>query len=162
MNLAMLAVISQIVGALLFVVLAVVLARKYLVGAIAAYTAAKNAEVRESELRREHMLADVQAAQGEVGTAELDATEIESRGQAMAVRERAAALDAARHEAERLVHNAEGELERARLAARDRLRIEIIEHALRQARAQAPSRVDAATHRALIDETVRDLVRGAS
>ena len=58
------------------------------------------------------------------------------------------------------MRNAEGELERARLAARDRLRIELIEKALRKARAQASGRVSDAVNTALVETTVADLTRG--
>jgi len=54
-------------------------------------------------------------------------------------------------EGERVVRNAQAELGRARYAARDRLRAELIERALDVARQTAASRIDGETDRTLID-----------
>jgi F0F1-type ATP synthase membrane subunit b/b' len=160
MSLHALAQISQIVGAVIFIIAMVVIWNKYIAPGVKAYQASKNAELAEAESRREHMRADVGAARTEIETADAAARMIRERVEAAAARDRAKALDDAKHEADRVVHNAEGELERARLAARDRLRIEFIEKALAKARADAPARVDDATNRKLIETTVADLTRG--
>ncbi len=60
-----------------------------------------------------------------------------------------------------MVRNAEGELERARLAARDRLRIELIEKALLAGpRRRPPAGSTTRTNTRLVNETVDDLSRG--
>ena len=160
MNLQMLAVYSQIAGAVIFVILLVWLYNKFMAPAIATYTANKNAEIREQEQRRERMRHDVGEAQGEVSRAEDDVREIRARAEVARTREREAALASAQAEAGRIVRNAEGELERARLAARDRLRIEFIEKALAQARTQAAQRIDDAANVKLVEATVNDLAQG--
>jgi len=160
-NLQMLAVYSQIAGAVIFVILLVWLYNKFMAPAIATYTANKNAEIREQEQRRERMRSDVGAAQAELGTAEDDVREIRARREVVEKRERETSLAAAHAEADRIVRNAEGELERARLSARDKLRIEFIEKALQQARVQAAQRIDDAANVKLVEATVNDLARGA-
>ncbi|BDE08161.1 hypothetical protein WPS_34370 [Vulcanimicrobium alpinum] len=157
MSLELLAQWSQIVGAIVFVVVMVWLWNKYLAPGVKSYQAAKNAELAEAEARRERLRADVADARGEVERAESEAKEIRTRAERMATREREAAIAAAHAEAERIVRNADGELARARLAARDRLRVELIEKALRKARSEASGRVDAATNERLVQRTVADL-----
>ena len=125
-------------------------------------TASKNAEIGESEERRERMRRDLAAAQAEVGNAESDAKEIRARIEVVTNRERTHSLESAKLEAERIVRNAEGELNRARMSARDRLRIEFIEKALLKARAEAAARVDASTNARLVNATVDDLAKGKS
>ncbi|MDQ6941046.1 MAG: hypothetical protein M3169_00835 [Candidatus Eremiobacteraeota bacterium] len=151
---------SQVAGAVVFLVVLILLFRKYLIPAVDANEKARNAQIAEGEARRTRMQADASKARGEIETADRDATEIRSRVEHATERDRAHTLDEAKAEGERLVRNAEGELERARLAARDRLRIELIEKALQKARAQASGRVSDATNKALVDATVDDLARG--
>jgi F-type H+-transporting ATPase subunit b len=160
MSLETLAQFSQIVGAIVFVIAIVVIWNKYIAPGVKAYQAAKNAELAEAEARREHMRADLGAAQAEVKRADADCEEIRARIDRVAKREHEKAIHEAEAEAQRLVQNAEGELARERLAARDRLRIEFIEKALAKARAEAPARVSDATNRQLVSATVDDLVRG--
>ncbi|HEX3464086.1 MAG TPA: hypothetical protein VHS78_08570 [Candidatus Elarobacter sp.] len=160
MNLELLARWSQIVGAILFVIAIVLIWKKYIAPGVAAYQAAKNAELADAEARREHIRADVAAARAEVERADEDCREITSRVDVVVKREREKSLAEARAEAERVVRNAEGELERARLAARDRLRIEFIEKALAKARGEAATRVSEDANRKLVAGTVDDLVRG--
>jgi F0F1-type ATP synthase membrane subunit b/b' len=160
MSLELLAQVSQIAGAVVFVVVAIWIWNKYVAPGVKAYQASKNAELAEAEARREKLRADVAAAQGEVTRADADAAEIRARIERATARDRTRALDEAKAEGERLVRNAEGELERARIAARARLRIELIEKALAKARAEAPLRVGDATNKALVDATVDDLARG--
>jgi F0F1-type ATP synthase membrane subunit b/b' len=106
------------------------------------------------------MRADVAAARAEIEHADADARTIRERIDAATARERAKTLEEAQAEADRVIRNAAGELERARLAARDRLRIEFIEKALAKARAEAPARLSDATNTALVNATVDDLTRG--
>lgn len=160
MNLEVLAQWSQITGAAVFVVAAVLLWNKYVAPGVKAYQVAKNAELGAAEARRERLRVDVAAAHMEIANAEDDAAEIRARIELATARDRAHTLAEARAEAERLVRHAEGELDRARLAGRDRLRIEFIEKALKKARALAGGRIDAAANAKLVDETVGDLVQG--
>lgn len=151
---------SQVVGALAFLLVLVLLFRKYLIPAVVANERARNAEIVDAENRLARMKADADKARAEVELADRDAAEILGRVERIAAREREHALAEANAEGNRLLNNAAGELERGRLLARDRLRAEFVEKALERARAEAPSRVDDALNRILVDRTVDDLVRG--
>ena len=160
MSLESLAMWSQIVGAVVFLIVAVIIWNKYIAPGVKTYQAAKNAELAEVEARRERMRADATAARAEIDAADADAQMIRERAASAAEHERTKTLEEARAEAVRIVHNAQGELERARLAARDRLRIEFIEKALAKARAEAPQRVGDGIDKKLVEETIADLTRG--
>jgi F0F1-type ATP synthase membrane subunit b/b' len=160
MNLVLLAQVSQIVGAVVFVIAMVLIWNRFIAHAVKSYQQSKNAELAEAEGRRERMRADVAAARAEIEHADADARTIRERIDAATARERAKTLEEAQAEADRVIRNAAGELERARLAARDRLRIEFIEKALAKARAEAPARLSDATNTALVNATVDDLTRG--
>jgi F0F1-type ATP synthase membrane subunit b/b' len=158
LDLDMLAIVSQMAGALIFVICAIWMFNRWAQPAIVGYQAAKNAEVAEAEGRRDQIKAACNAARTEIERAEEDAREIRGRVQAVARRERAQALKQAQAEADRIVRNAGAELERARLIARDRLRIEFIEKALVKARTVAAGRVDATIDGRLVEATVVDVV----
>ena len=160
MSLELLAMWSQIVGAVVFLIVAVLIWRKYIAPGVKAYQAAKNAELAEAEARRDRIRADAAAAHAEIDAADADAGMIRERAASAAEHERVKTLEEAAAEAARIVRNAEGELERARLAARDRLRIEFIEKALAKARAEAPQRVGDGIDKKLVEETIADLTRG--
>jgi F0F1-type ATP synthase membrane subunit b/b' len=151
---------SQVAGSVAFLIVLIVLFRKFMIPAVLANQAARNAQLAEAEARRTRIQTDAAHARGEIEAADRDAAEIRSRVARATEHDRAHTLDEANAEGERLVRNAEGELERARIAARDRLRIELIEKALRKARAQASGRVSDAVNKALVDATVDDLARG--
>jgi F-type H+-transporting ATPase subunit b len=151
---------SQVAGAVAFLVVLILLFRKYLMPAVKANQDARNAEIAEAEARRERIKTECAQARAEVTSAEQDAAEILARVVLVESREREKLLADARHEGERLVQNAHGELERARMAARDRLRIEMIEKALVKARAEAVRRIDPATEERLVEATIEDLTRG--
>jgi F-type H+-transporting ATPase subunit b len=151
---------SQVAGSISFAVVLVLLFRKYLIPAVQANQKARNAQLADAEARRARVQTEAAKARGEIEAADRDAAEIRNRVARATERDRAHTLDEANAEGERLVRNAEGELERARLAARDRLRIELIEKALAKARAEAPKRVSDAVNTSLVEHTVDDLARG--
>jgi F0F1-type ATP synthase membrane subunit b/b' len=151
---------SQVAGAVAFLVVLILLFRKYLIPAVDANEKARNAQIAEAETRRTRMQTEASKARGEIEAADRDAAEIRKRVEHAIELDRAHALEEAEAEGARLVRNAEGELERARLAARDRLRIEFIEKALAKARTQASGRVSDAVNKALVEHTVDDLARG--
>jgi F-type H+-transporting ATPase subunit b len=151
---------SQVAGAIAFLVVAILLFRKYLVPAVAANERARNEQLTSAEARRDALRAEAEAARGELAAAERDAGVIDTRGREDAETERQHLLAEARSEGERLVRNAEGELARARVAASDRLRIEFIEKALQRARAEAPQRLSTTANAQLVDATVDTLAQG--
>jgi F-type H+-transporting ATPase subunit b len=159
-SLELLAQVSQIAGAIIFLIAVILIWNRFIAPAVQGYQQSKNAELAEAEARRERIRADAAAARGEVERADADAREIVARSAAAAERERRKAIEEAKADAQRLVRNAEGELDRARLAARDRLRIELIEKALAKARAEAPARVSDATDQKLVELTIDDVTKG--
>ena len=108
------------------------------------------------------MRSEADEARADAEQAEAEARTIGERAKSDADAERKRILAEAQEESERLVRNANGEIARARMAARDRLRIEFIEKALIRARSQAADTLDDAANESLIEETVDTLVRGAA
>ncbi len=151
---------SQVAGSVAFLIVMVLLFRKFLIPAVEANQAARNAQLAEAEARRTRIQTEAAHARGDIEAADRDAAEIRSRIAHAIERDRAHTLDEANAEGVRIIRNAEGELERARIAARDRLRIELIEKALAKARAQASGRVNDTVNKALVEATVDDLARG--
>ena len=135
------AVWSQVVGALVFIVVLVYLFARFVTPAIRGSQERKNAELAESERRRDEAKADLERARVEVAGADGDVAAIGERAQRDAVRERERLLAEAKAEGERVVRNAEGELARGRYAARARLRSELVEKAVAIAR-EAAARLD--------------------
>jgi F0F1-type ATP synthase membrane subunit b/b' len=133
---------SQVLGALAFVVVLVYLFRRFVAPAVVASQARKNAELGEAEQRRDAAKADVEIAKGELETAQHDVRAIAERARFDGQRERERLLAEAQRDGARLVRNAEGELARGREAARVALRDELLEKALGFARESAPQRID--------------------
>jgi F-type H+-transporting ATPase subunit b len=151
---------SQVAGAIAFLIVLILMFRKYLVPAVIANQKARNAEIAEAEARRTRTQAEAAKARAEIEDADRDAAEISRRSESLATREREHILAEAKADGERLLHHAEGELARARYAARDRLRVELIEKALAKAREEAPARVSDDLNETLVESTVADAVRG--
>ncbi len=154
-----LAIGSQVVASVLFLVVLVILWNRYVSPAVIASQTRKNTELAESEARRDAARAETEVARGEIARAEDDARTIRARGEADAKRTREAILAAANAEGERLVRNADGELDRGRAAARDRLRTDMLEKAMQIAR-EASLHLDEATNRRLVGEAVDSAERG--
>ncbi|MBV8369402.1 MAG: hypothetical protein JO036_10830 [Candidatus Eremiobacteraeota bacterium] len=151
---------SQVFGAIAFLIVLVVMFRKYLIPAVVANQQARNAELADAEARRARIQAEAAKARAEVENAERDAAEIRNRIERVTKRNHAHIIADAEAEGLRILHNAEGELDRARHAARARLRVEFIEKALAKARAEAPARVSERLDESLVRTTVDDLARG--
>jgi F-type H+-transporting ATPase subunit b len=160
MNYEVIAQWSEIIGGLGFVAVAVWLFRKFALPAVRGAAVASNADLVNAEQRREELRAAVEAAKAERETAVRDAAAISARGLIDAERAGAAIVTDARDEGARLLVNASGEIDRARNAARDALRIEFIEKALLRARAMASAKIDDAIDTRLVNQTVDDLSSG--
>ncbi len=150
---------SQVVASLLFIVVMVILWRKYVAPAVIASQARKNAELADSEARRDAARAQTEVGQREIATAENDARAIRARAAADATATRERMLREAQTEGERLVRNAEGELERGRAAARGYLRSDLLEKAMQIAR-DASAHLDDTTNRRLVFDAVETAERG--
>ena len=154
-----LALWSQVIGAVVFFAVIVAVFRKLLVPAIRRLQASRNAALAEAEARVDQARHDVTAARAELLAAESIAAGIIAEGEREAQREADHLLVEARHESERLAHNAAGELERTRLAAQSALRARLIERALARAREEITRRLDPRTDARLVSATIGDLVR---
>lgn len=161
MNYEAIALWSQVVAAVAFAVIVVVGFIKMITPAINSATAAKNDEIHENERRRDEALRDLEAAREELSRAKTDARSIGERIRHDARVEAQDIIVEARTDADRMIRNARGELARCRAAARDHLRIELIEKALNLARQSASQRIDARVDTMLVDHFISELERGA-
>ena len=159
MNYGAIALWSQVIAAVVFAAIIVWGFIRFITPAINRGTAAKNEEIHENERRRDEAVKQVELARAEVERAKLDAAQIRRRIEHDARREAEEIVSEANAEAQRLVRNAHGEYERQRLAARDKLRIELIERALAEARKKAQERIDAPTDVMLVDRFIAELER---
>jgi len=150
---------SQIAAFVAFLVAIVLVWKRFLEPAVVAAADASNRSIAEAERRRDEAVAALGALRDEIAGAERSAEAIRERAASQAVRERDAALAEARDAGERQVRGADGELERALASARERLRDEILERALKRARTEAAARVDRAENAVLVDRFIAGLER---
>jgi len=148
---------SQIVCAVAFLLVLIWGVRKFLVPAITAAAAARNAELATTEKYREDIRAEVSLARAEVESADRDALAIANRAKDDSAREREQIVAEAKADGERTIRNAEGELGRARLAANATLRADFLDRALALARKEAGAKIDDAANLRLVNGTVDSL-----
>jgi len=153
---------SEVIGGFAFVIVAVWLFRKFVLPAVRSGEVARNLDLVNAERRREALRDEVAKARGEVEAADRDVLAIAARAEDDARHERETIVADGRREATRLLQNAQGELERARIAARDQLRIAFIERALNRARELAALELSDAGDARLVAKTVDDLTAGKS
>jgi F0F1-type ATP synthase membrane subunit b/b' len=151
---------SEIIGGFAFLIVAIWLFRKFVLPAVRAGEISRNSDLVNTEQRREELREDVSEARGEVEAADRDAQAILARAETDARHEHETIIADARREGLRLVQNARGELDRGRIAGRDKLRIEFIEQALNRARALAAEQLSDAGNAKLVSKTVDDLTIG--
>lgn len=160
MNYTLIAEYSQIASSILFVVVLVWIWMKFIQPAIVVAQQNQNAKLAEAERHRDEAKATLDSLQGELGSAQRDGESIKERAAVQAGVEREAVIREAREAGERAVLNAQGELDRSRAAARERLRDELLDRALGIARVEATERVDAAVNRELVTSFVAGLEHG--
>lgn len=148
---------SEIIGGLAFIVVAIWMFRKWVLPFIVRTTERKNAEILDAEKYRDELRGRVEVAHGKIAEADREAVDIGSRAVNDAQLEHEAILNDGRRQGTLLLQNANGELERARFAARTKLRIEFIEKALVRAREIARERVDDSVNAQLVRRTVDEL-----
>lgn len=148
-----LAIWSQVAASVLFLVALVVLWVKFVAPAVLAAQARKNADLLESERRRDEAKAGAEKAAASIASADSDVIAIKDRAESDARRIHDRIVAAGLAEGTRLMQNAEGELERSRIAARELVRAELLEKAMAIAR-QSAAWVDAATNERLVGEAV--------
>ena len=152
-----LAMWSQVVAAVLFIGVLVWLWVRYIQPAILAAQERANKQIAEAERHRDEAKATLDLLKNQVNGARHDAEAIRERADAQAQREYTAAVAEAKEAGERALAGAGGELQRARAAAREQLRGEMLDRALARARGEASRRVDAATNARLVDRFLRSL-----
>ena len=151
------AVWSQVVSAILFIGALVFIWNKWIVPVVMAAQVRSNAQIAESERHRDEAKGALGALREEIDSARRDAELIGQRAELHAQRERQTTLKDATEAGERALRDAGGELERARAAARLRLRDELLERALQIARHEAVRRVGPALDSRLVERFVGSL-----
>ena len=143
-------VASQFFSAILFALIMVWMWIKFIAPALKVAQDNENKQIALTELHLEESKAALGLLRQENEGAARDAESIRKRAAELAAYERAIALAEAKESGERVLHNASGELDRARAAGRERLRTELVDRVLGIARARAIQRVDGATDAKLI------------
>ena len=159
MNYELIALYSQVIGAVFFAVAMVFIWTKFVQPAVIAAQAASNRQIAEAERRRDEAKAVLASLQGEISSAERDAAAITAQATASARNEIEKATREARESGERSVRNAQGELARSRVAARERMRDEMLDAALALARAEAAARITPTVDARLVGTFVDSLER---
>ncbi len=159
MSYEQIAIYSRIVGTLVVFGILWYLFRRFLAPVIARAQELKNEEIARAERRRTAERTRLDTMIAELTEASRAADAIRRTAEDAARREREQGVAQSREAGERALRNADGELERARMAARDTLRIELIEKALQRASREAAAQVDAKRNTALIDEFLGKLER---
>ena len=151
---------SQVISSVLFICVLVYLWVKFIQPAIEAAQQNKNKQIAETERHRDEAKAAVETLHGEIDSAKRDAELIRGRAEEQAKHEAEAIVSETRQAGERALRNAQGELERARAAARQQLRDEMAEKALVLARKEAEERVDGNVNAQLVQRFVVSLEHG--
>jgi F-type H+-transporting ATPase subunit b len=161
MNYDAIAFWSQIAGFVLFAIFVVWGWSKWLTPAIAASQRASNERIALAERRRDEMQAALKLLDGEIEGARRDAEAMKVRVAERARLDGEQIIAEAKESGERTVRNAQGELGRAREAARADLREQLASRALEIARGEAASQLDAAGDARIVSEFIGLIERGA-
>lgn len=156
------ALYSQIGWAIVFIAVLVWAAAKYVGPAVMAAEAATNRRIAEAERHRDEAKAALAVLQMEIEGAARDASAIRTRSVDFAAHERDAALAEARAAGERALRNAAGELDRARAAAAESLRTELLEKALDLAKTDARARIEAGFGERLVTDFLKSIEKGSN
>jgi F0F1-type ATP synthase membrane subunit b/b' len=148
---------SQIAGFVLFAATLVWSWNKFVLPAVARAQKASNERISAGERHLEEMRKAVEALEHELEGARTDAAAIVQRAKTQSEREYLRTLEEAKAAGERAVRNAEGELERSRMAARSQLREALAAKALEIARGEASRRVDDRVNATLVHEFLTSL-----
>jgi F-type H+-transporting ATPase subunit b len=152
---------SDIISAILFLAVMVWLWMKYIAPAVLAAQENTNRQLAEAERHRDEAKAALELLRQEIEGAKRDAQLIHERAARQAGHEAEATIVDAKAAGERALRNAQGELDRARAAAREALREELAAKALDLARKEAQTRVDGSVNTQLVDRFVASLEHGA-
>lgn len=161
MNYEAVALWSQVISAILFIGFLVWLWVKFIQPAVLLAQQNANAQLAEAERHRDAAKAELDSLRGETDSAKRDAVAIKQRVEAQAKAECEAILAESRRAGERSIQNAEGELERSRASARERLREDLLDQALTLARSEAQQRVDDGVNAKLVGSFLSNLEHGS-
>jgi F0F1-type ATP synthase membrane subunit b/b' len=145
------AVWSQIVSSIVFIGAFVYVWARWVMPAVLEAQARGNRQIAEAERHRDEVKRARETLREEIETARHDAELIAKRASGRADHERQAMLREAEEAGQRALADAGRELERARAAARHRLRDELVGRALQLARDEAARRVGPALDARLVD-----------
>jgi F0F1-type ATP synthase membrane subunit b/b' len=145
------AIWSQVISSIVFIGALVFMWFRWLMPLFMAAQDRSNRQIAEAERHRDEAKAALETLREEIEGARHDAKLIEERVNERVDHERAALLQETTEAGERALAEAGRELEWARAAARQRLRDQLLEGALRLARQEATQRVDAALDARLVD-----------
>ena len=160
MNYEAIAIWSQVISSVLFMVVLVWMFNKFAIPLVLSAQKSKNEEIARTEQHRDQAKATVAKLRMEMGEAEHDAQAILERAAEQAAHERQHAVEEAKAAGERSLRSASGELDRAREAARIQLRNELAERALELARRDARSRVNADVNARLVQRFTESIEHG--
>lgn len=155
------AVWSQIVSSILFIALLVYMWNRWLMPVVFAAQERSNRQIAEAERHRDEVKGALEALRHEIETARHDAALIAERASRRGEHERDLLVREATEAGERTLADADRELERARAAARQRLRDEIVQRALRVARDDAARRVGPDLDARFVDRFTNELEQAA-
>ncbi len=162
MNYEAVALWSQVASAILFILVLVWMWFKFIQPMVLQSQEKANAQIAEAERHRDQAKAELESLRGEIDNARRDAVAIKQRVDAQARAECEAIVLEAQRAGERSISSAQGELDRSRAAARERLREELLDQALTLARSQARQRVDAGKNAQLVGAFLSTLERDRS
>jgi F-type H+-transporting ATPase subunit b len=153
------ALYSQVISAIVFIAVLAWMWFRWIVPVVMAAQDRSNKQIAEAERHRDEARDALTTLRDAIESARRDAGLIVERAEVHGRHEREAALAEATAAGERQMREAQGELERAREAARQRLRDDLVAGALLIARAEAPDRLGPAGERQLVDAVVVSLER---
>lgn len=162
MNYEAVALWSQVLSAILFIVVLLWMWVKFIQPMVMTAQENANVQIAQAERHRDNAKAELESLRGEIENARRDAIAIKQRVEAQAKTECEAIVAESRRAGDRGIQNAHGELARSRAAAREQLRDELLDQALTLARTQAQQRVDASLNTQLVSSFLSNLERGGS
>lgn len=154
---------SQVVSSIIFIGLLIYIWNRWITPVVLAAQERSNRQIAEAERHRDEVKGALEALRQEIETARHDATLIADRAGRRGEHERELLVKEATEAGERTLADADRELERARAAARQRLRDEIVQRALHLAREDATRRIGPDLDARFVDRFTSELepaVRG--
>ncbi len=142
---------SQIVSSIVFIGVLVFMWVRWILPVVMAAQERSNRQIEQAERHRDEVKGALEALNAEIESARHDAALIEQRASEHAEHERRLLLKEATQAGERSLADADRELDRARAAARARLRDDLVTRALQCARADAQRLVGPALDARLVD-----------